>query len=65
MNKTFLAWIVVGGAAAALVGCATKPTDAGDVKSSSGKRCCRKQSLSRHWNVLNSPCETRYAGQVE
>jgi len=28
MNKTFLAWIVVGGAAAALVGCATKPTEA-------------------------------------
>src|SRR5439155_2316798 len=36
--------------------------EAGETNSSSGKRCCRKQSLRRHWNDRSSPCETRYAG---
>ena len=33
--------------------------DPSDANSSAGNRCCRKQSKSRHWNVRNSPCETR------
>ena len=32
--------------------------DAGDTNSSSGKRCWRKQSYNRHWNVRSSPCDT-------
>ena len=37
--------------------------DASETNSSSGKRCCRKQSYRRHCIERTSPCETRYAGQ--
>jgi len=37
---------------------------ASELNTSSGNRCWRKQSYSRHSKLRSSPCDTRYAGHV-